>query len=193
MNKNMKKVGLLLAAILGANLQADEQDTQWTASFGLGTADYQDGFFGDNDTLTTFSIGYHYTDLITFEASYIDLGSVSDSVLADNVVTLVPDILSIDSSGLTVSAKYAWEFSETFSVMANVGLSVLDSEVRYSGGTLVVPELQGDLGSTETEFYYGLAARYHMTETVTVDVAWDFFEIESANIDALYLKVNYAF
>jgi len=114
-------------------------------------------------------------------------------LLPNDVISLTQDTLSLDAKGFTVASKFSWEVALPLVLSAKVGVSVLDIDKRWSGGTLVDTSLANDTGGTETEFFLGAQLQYKISESFSVELNWDRYEVEGINVDGIYAKTNIHF
>ena len=173
-------------------LYADSRD-KLIFALGAGNADYTKGAFNDDETLETLSFGYQYSDFYSLELSYIDLGRVTDRYFPSNVVTISPDVLTLESKGLTIAPKFDFSLSNNWSVSTRIGLSILDTDKQWAGGTVLEDFYLDDTGGTETKFFYGFGLKYDIDDSMSFELNWDNYEVESVDVDAVYAKLNFYF
>lgn len=189
----MRKYWLLGIFVFGTSmLYADNQD-KIVFGIGAGNAEYNKGAFNEDDKLETFSFGYEYSDFYSVELSYINLGQVTDRFFPPNVVTVTPDILSLESKGITLAPAFEFDFSDNWSFAARLGLSILDVEKQWLGGTVTDSFYLNDTGGTETEFFYGFRLQYDLDDSMSLEINWDNYEVESIDVDTVYAKINFYF
>ncbi len=142
----------------------------------IGEAEYSaPGVVAGSLDLDSFSLkaGYSLGENWAVEASYEDLGSISDGFTD----------LSLD--GFTLALAGDLPLSESFSLTASVGYLFWDISMEDSSG-----EISGD-GS---DVFYSIGAAYAVTESVDLTLDFEFFDIESViDIDALSFGARFKF
>jgi hypothetical protein len=189
----MKKAWILFMALSYTGASIAKEDHDWYIGAGVGKANFEDSYFSESDNLLSLSGGYIFSKFFAVEAGYVDLGSVKGSVLPDNFITLNQDTLSLDASGFVVASKFKWELSTSLELAAKAGVSVIDSDKRWSGGTLVDGSIANDTGGTAAELFLGVQIQYQVSERFSVQLNWDRYKIEEIDVDGVYAKVNFHF
>ena len=189
----MRKFWLLGLFFFATSLLYADRTDQIYLGYGIGTVEYGKGAFNDDEDIELLSLGYEYSDFYSVEFSYIDLGTVRDRYFPPNVVTLTPDILQLETKGITIAPAFEWDLSGNWSVAAKIGLSVFDIDKRWSGGTVVDEFYANDIGGTETELFYGFRLQYDISDDMSLELNWDKYDIESIDADTVYAKFNLYF
>jgi len=189
----MKNTCLLFIVVSCSSACFAEEDSKWFIGLGAGNSEYEDSAFSEKDDLISFSGGYVFNEFISVEAGYIDLGNVRDRVLPDDIISLTQDTLSLDAKGFTVASKFSWEVAHRLVLSAKAGVSVLDIDKRWSGGILVDTSLSNDTGGTETDFFLGVQFQYKVSESFSMELNWDRYEVEGIDVDGIYVKANIHF
>jgi hypothetical protein len=189
----VKNAWFLFIAVSYSSICFAGEDNKWFIGLGVGNAAYENSVFSENDDLIFFSGGHAFNEIFSVEIGYIDLGGVKGRLLPNDVISLTQDTLSLDAKGFTVASKFSWEVALPLVLSAKVGVSVLDIDKRWSGGTLVDTSLANDTGGTETEFFLGAQLQYKISESFSVELNWDRYEVEGINVDGVYAKTNIHF
>ncbi|HBC58221.1 MAG TPA: hypothetical protein DCZ03_13765 [Gammaproteobacteria bacterium] len=189
----IKNILILSIAFSFSDMCFAEEDSKWFIGFGLGSAEYDGSNFSGSDNLISLSGGYIFSGIFSFEAGYIDLGNVKDRIIPDNVISIHPDTLSLEAQGFTIASKFSWEVAEPLALSAKLGVSILDIDKQWSGGTVFNSTLTNDTGGTETEFFFGAQLQYIVGEKLTIELNWDRYKVEDVDIDGIYGKVNIHF
>lgn len=189
----MKNTWLLFIAVSSSNVCFAGEDNKWFIGLGAGNTEYQDSVFNEKDNLISMSGGYVFKENLSVEAGYIDLGTDRGTVFSDDLILLTQDTLSIEAKGVTIASKFSWEMALPIILSAKVGVSVLDIDIRWSGGTLINTNLANDTGGTETKFFLGAQLQYKVNESFSIDLNWDRYKVEGIDVDGIYAKANIHF
>ena len=189
----MRKYWLLGLFIFTTSLLYADKSGQSYIGYGFGDAEYSKASFNDDDDIEMFAIGYEYSDKYSLEFGYIDLGNAVDRYFPSNVITLTPDVLELETRGITLAPAWEWDLSRSWSISARAGISIFDIEKEWRGGTVVDDFYLDDNGGTKTEFFYGFRLQYDISDDVTLEVNWDNYEVESVDVDTVYAKINVYF
>lgn len=191
----MKPITLLLitAIALIYSPQSFSKTKHWLVGVGIGTANYKTATFDANDSLKVFSASYAFNEFFALQAGYIYLGEVKNRVVADNVISLTQDTVSLKAKGYTLSSVLSWQMADRLTISAKLGLAALDVSKQWSGGTLVDDVLANDTGATNTNMIMGLQLQYKMTQRIAVGINWDRYQIKDADIDGVYANVKLLF
>ena len=189
----MRKYWTVGILVFTTSMLYADNTNQIYLGYGFGNAEYNKGAFADDDDIEMLSFGYEYSDAYSVEFSVIDLGLVRDRYFPPNVVTLTPDVLQLDTRGLTLAPALEWDLSNNWSISARAGISIFDIEKEWSGGTVVDDFYLNDTGGTETEFFYGFRLQYNLNDSMSLEFNWDQYEIESIDVDTVYAKINFYF
>lgn len=125
--------------------------------------------------LDSFSLeaGYSLSENLAVEATYEDLGSLSDGFTT----------LSLD--GFTLAVAGELPLNESFSLTASLGYLFWDLTLENS-----FDEISGD-GS---DIFYSVGANYAATESVDLTLNLEFFDIESViDVDVLSFGARFKF
>lgn len=95
----MKNMWILFVVLTYSSFGFAAEDNKWIIGLGIGSTKYQESVFSDSDNLVSISGGYIYSDAFSIEAGYIDLGSVMDRVVPDDVISINQDTLSLEAKG----------------------------------------------------------------------------------------------
>lgn len=185
---------LLFVSTVSGSCFAGEEN-KWFVGPGVGKANYSSGSFSSKDDadMSSVSAGYSYRDVFSVEVAYVDLGGVRERLLPDGVVSLDQDTLVLDVKGYTIASVLSMLVTDSAVFSGKLGVSVLDVEKRYSGGTFVNPVLANDTGGTETGIFTGFQLKYRMNESFSLGLNWDRFRSEEIDIDAVYGRVEIGF
>ena len=189
----MKNIWVLFVVLCYSGICLAEESNKWFVGLGIGISKYKESSLSENDELISFSGGYTFNDIFSVEAGYIDLGGVKARVVPDNLISLSQDTLSIDVKGFTVSSLFSWQMIDSLRLSAKLGLSSLDVNKQWSGGTFDDPDLASDTGGTETDVYAGVQLQYQVSESLSLGLNWDRYKIEGADIDGVYGRINIHF
>lgn len=189
----MKKTYFLFIAIIFSNLCHANDDDKWFVGFGGGSAKYEGPIFKADDNLVMLSGGYVFSNIVSVEASYIDLGNVSDRVIPSNQISLTQDILTLEARGFTAASIFGWEIMESVTLSGKLGISILDIEKQWSGGTLIDADLANDIGGNEMKFFAGVQLKYQINESFSLGINWDRYEVENIDVDGIYASANIHF
>jgi hypothetical protein len=201
-NNISKKIILSVSTLFFINVSMASEN--WYIGISTGNADFDtnnleiinnnssDGFHA-SDTSYKLILGYHFNDVFSIESSYVDLGNVNDIIYPSGNVSLGQDQLFLQANGFTIAPKVSWNVVEKFSISARLGVSFLNSDKRWNGGTSLIPELVNDVGGSDTELFYGIDLSYHFNDSVSLGVSKDFYKVEEINTDVLSATLIYDF
>ena len=189
----MRKYWLLGIFVFATSMLYADDHGKIIFGVGAGNAEFSKLAFVDDDKLETLSFGYEYSDFYSVELSYINLGQVTDRYFPPNVVTITPDILSLETKGITIAPAFEFDFSDNWSFAARLGLAILDAEKQWLGGTIIDDFYLNDNGGTETKFFYGFRLQYDFDDSMSLEINWDQYEVESIAVDTVYAKLNFYF
>ena len=189
----MKNTLLLFIAVSYSNVCFAGEDNKWFIGLGVGNSQYEDSAFNEDDNLIFLSGGYVFSDVFSVEAGYIDLGSVKDRIFPDDVISLNQDTLSLEAQGFTIASRFSWKVTEPLALSAKLGVSILDIDKQWSGGTWFDTNLANDTGGTETELFFGIQLQYKISDPISLELNWDRYKVEEVDVDGIYAKVNIHF
>jgi hypothetical protein len=189
----MKKFYLPGIFILSASVIYADHDNDLYVGVGAGTAEYNQSAFNVDDDLTIFALGYDYSNFYSIEAAYVDLGDVRDRYFGPSIITLTPDTLALSAEGFTIAPAFEFELSRHWSISARLGLSVMEVDKLWSGGTLIHDTYLADVGGTETEFFHGFRLQFQPNDAMSFEINWDQYEVASVEVDTVYAKANFYF
>ncbi len=198
----MKKIWILIVAVSHSGICLAEDSNQWFVGFGIGSAEYErsafsqferPSSFSDSDALISLSGGYVFNEVFSVEAGYIDLGSVEDRLLSDDEVSVGPDTLFLEAHGITVSSKFSWQLTAPLALSAKLGVSVFDVDKQWSGGFVFDPDLASDTGGTETNVFFGVQLQYKLSDSWSLGLNWDRYDVEEIDVDGIYVNAGFHF
>lgn len=156
----------------------------------------------DSDTGYRIYFGWQFHERISAEFGYANFGELSQSISVSTTdpagfLAALAEEQPLMSSGITLGVASGLnlnelgmedsDFSRNFGFYGRAGLYVWETEVEYQSGTVTIA--QDDSG---TDLYFGLGARYALTEDFDVGLGYDYYGSETA-VDMLNLSVNYRF
>ncbi len=188
----MKKIWLLLVVVSYSGFCLAD-DRNWYVGLGLGNAKYDESNFSENDNLFSLSGGFVFNDFISIDASYIDLGNVNGPTVNPDVISLIQDNLEIDANGFTVASVFNWQLTTPLTLSAKLGVSVFDINKKWSGGTVVDPILAADTGGSEVDLFFGAQLQYMLSDSVSLGLNWDRYQLDKTDIDGLYARIKFHF
>ena len=188
----MKKIWLIFIVVIQSGFCLAD-DKNWYVGLGIGNAKYKESSFSENDNLFSISGGYVFNDFISVDASYIDLGNVKGSVINEDAISLVQDVLALDAKGFTVASVYSWQLTTPLTLSAKLGVSVFDLNKKWSGGTFVDPILAADTGGSEVDLFVGAQLQYMLSDTISLGLNWDRYQLDKTDVDGLYARIKFHF
>jgi OOP family OmpA-OmpF porin len=198
----MKHVGrsLLLGTIASlvlaiapahAQLQFGRMDTGLYLGGSVGGSKFHDQCDGaagaiscdDKDTAWKAFVGYQFTKYIGAEVGYVDLGKAEAS--APGIVA------SFKARGVELVGVASYPFNEQFSVFAKAGALFSKTKLNTNVGI--------NASDNNTDFTFGLGARYNLTRNFGVRAEWQRYQnvgggdAGSDDIDFYGISLLYSF
>lgn len=128
----------------------------------------------DTDTAWKLFGGYRLNKYVAVEATYIDWGAATGTVAG-------PRNVSAEQTSLGVAAVGSLELGPRFSVFGKAGFLMTEQELPAS----TRPKRD------ETEFHYGLGARFSFTSNWAARAEWE--RTEKLKVEMLSIGVEYRF
>ena len=173
-------VPLLVLAIISSNCQAAE----FYGSLDLGqasineTVDISSSLFDldDSDFAWRGSLGVDVTDYFAVEASYVDFGSVSASIVGQDISA------SADGAEIAVIARIP--LGESF------GLAARLSSVWWSASTSVAGV---GASSSDNDVSFGAGFEFRPTERFGIGLGYDRYNLDDLDVDMLTVGLRFSF
>lgn len=142
--------------------------------------------YEDTDTSFRVALGFAATENLTFEVGYLDLGEATAEGTSDGTGvfwTAGPVGLKAAVDGYDLGFVGRMPTSETFALMARVGVLLWDLEVSLEdgGGTFSGSDDGNDV-------YFGLGAEFSVSPTVGFRGEFTRYSVDDFDIDALSLS-----
>jgi opacity protein-like surface antigen len=182
--KMKNKKGLLLAALfLGfTSSAAMAADGKVYGAFDIGQGTAKDACTGApatiacNDTATTYrlALGYQVNSNVGIEGSYIP----NTKITASGTYLGFPVNLEESFSAFQLAAIGSYPATESFSLLVKGGMAFIDAKSSGAwGGIPLIPTSYNN-----TNFAYGLGARFAISNQVTVRVMYeDFGDVKTSS------------
>jgi hypothetical protein len=168
-------------------------EERWFVGAGAGLADFEKGNFSGDDRFLRAAGGWRLNPHLALEGAWIDVGEVSDTVRDPDGVAITQDTLTVRGRGLTLGPVLSWSPLAPVELSLRFGLSVLDVDRSWSGGTVIDPELAADTGSTDSAFFAGARIAGRLGQALWVGLNLDRYELEGVDVDATYVDVRIRF
>ena len=166
---------------------------RWFAGAAAGRADVDDGRFAGGDRFLRAAAGRRLNSFLAVEGAWIDVGEARDVVAASGGISLGQDTLTVRGRGLTLGPVLSWRPVAPLELSLRLGLSVLDVDRRWSGGTVVDPDLAADAGGTDSGFFAGARIAGRLGDAFSVGLNLDRYELGNLDVDATYVDVRVHF
>ena len=156
---------------------------EWHAGGAIGQA-YVDERIGtveldaDSTAYRVFG-GYAFSDHFGVEASYIDFGTLRDTV----DVAGVPVAVSAEADGFSLAATGTLPLSESLSLRGKAGLLLWDGRSTVNGVS------ESDSG--EQNGFAGVGLGYDLSETAGVFLDVDYYDLDG--VEPLLVSIGFAF
>jgi len=172
----------LCAAGCAASAGALAQDVGWYLGGSLGQATFTEWCVDDpavlscDDKTSAWKLlgGYRFSRNLAVEATYISWGEVDGNVAGVGTV-------SAEQTSFGLAGVLSFDVSPQFAIFGKAGFLMTEQETR--GRSTV----QRD----ETEFHYGLGARFSFTPNWAARAEWE--KTEKLKVDMLSIGVEYRF
>lgn len=182
-----------LAALSLASAAVIAAEDPWYADFGGGRADLDGARLTGDDRFLRAAVGRYVMPWIALEGAWIDLGEVRDSAGNPDEISLAQDTLAVRGRGFAVGPVLRWCPVEVVEISLRLGVSVLDVDRRWSGGTVVDPALAADDGGTHSDFFAGARIAGQLTGRLSLGLNLDRYELEQVDVDATYVDLRIRF
>ena len=133
----------------------------------------------DKDTAWKLFGGYRFSPFFALEASYVDFGKVQGTLSTGSGPRTIP--LSQYGFGLAAVGSHA--FTPRFSAFGKAGFLMTEQETPASASGTTLRE--------ETEFHYGIGARFAFAPAWSVRAEWE--RTEKTKVDMLSIGVEFRF
>lgn len=172
----------LCAAGCAASAGALAQDAGWYLGGSLGQATFTEWCVDDpavltcDDETSAWKLlgGYRLSRNVAVEATYIDWGEVDGTVAGVGTV-------SADQTSMGLAAVLSFDLAPQLAIFGKVGLLMTEQETR--GATTRTRD--------ETEFHYGVGARFGFTPNWAARAEWE--KTEKLKVDMLSIGAEYRF
>lgn len=175
------KAGIAAAVAAGMSLWSAQASAEFYVGGGIGDAtvetseDFDEGSldFNESDFGSKIFAGYMFSEYLGVEASYIDLGSPSQSFGFDGGEDSVNYDFKAELTGFTVQGVVAYPFGSVFEVNAKLGIVSYDAEIE------VKETFSGDrlrLDDDGEELAYGIGGKYNI-ERFALRFDWDIYDV----------------
>ena len=164
----------------------------------------------DEDTVTSFTVGYRFDDNFSAEVGALGSAEVTASVTGSGSGTWQGKSYSFSAA---VSAKaetdtsymlglrYSTPISDKFNVYGKAGILFWDTEYTVTGSGTLTYDGTNYSGSGTAKFrgedgndpYYGLGASYAIYQDISVLVDYIQSEVDTKNIDGLSVAASFDF
>lgn len=131
----------------------------------------------DKDTAWKIFGGYRFNRYVAIEGTYADWGTVRGTL--SGPVRDVP----LSQTGIGVAAVGSFELTPQFAVFGKAGILMTEQETPASAS--------GNTKRDETEFHYGLGARFAFTPNWGARAEWE--RTEKTKVEMLSIGVEYRF
>lgn len=176
------KQKLLISSLL-ASLLAATSVTAQAGSWGIFADVGQSKFdieenelndIDDSDTYYTIGASYSFSKAIEVELGYTDFGESAATFRSSEVV----NNNTADASAISLVGIYNFYIGDNFALTGKGGIEYIDAE-----------DLNSNNSDSNTEFLYGLGAKFHFTDSVALRANYDFHD----DIDTISLGLKYYF
>ena len=186
------KAALAIAAFAGGLFGAQgafAQDKGFYLGGALGQATFK-GFCVDDPSVLTCDEkdtawkvfgGYRFNRYVAIEGTYVDWGKAIGTV--DPVGPAGPVVVPLSQTGMGVAAVGSFALTPQFSVFGKAGFLMTEQKTPASAS--------GNTSRDETEFHYGLGARFSFTPNWGMRAEWE--RTEKTEVEMLSIGVEYRF
>lgn len=172
----------LCAAGCAASAGALAQDVGWYLGGSLGQATFTEWcvdaptVLACDDKTSAWKLlgGYRFSRNLAVEATYVNWGEVDGTVSGVGTV-------SADQTSMGLAGVLSFDVTPQFAVFGKAGFLMTEQETRG------LNTVQRD----ETEFHYGLGARFGFTPNWAARAEWE--KTEKLKVDMLSIGVEYRF
>ncbi len=146
-----------------------------------------------DDTRSAWQLfgAYQYTAAFGVELAYVDLGDVDmnftgNASSIDAFMTSLNDVPPETAEGFRLSATWHYELAEKFQLQGKLGVFRWDSEFTYNGDSVVKK-----FKSSGNDISFGAVLEYTLTGNISANLAWDYYDIDSENVNLFSLGFSY--
>lgn len=144
--------------------------------FGVGSATYTEDDFEESDTGLNIYGGVKANQNLGLEVSYMDFGKQEGNYYGYDA--------SVEATGIGFAAVGFLPLSDNFDLFGKVGLLAWDVDVSLGG-------LSGnDDGS---DLLFGFGAVFQLSEQFALRGAWEFVDLDGADLDMLSINAQINF
>ncbi|EMD77074.1 OmpA-like transmembrane region [Vibrio diabolicus E0666] len=141
----------------------------------VGMSDGSDGY--DSDTSFAFTAGYEINQNFAVEASYVDLGEMSDDIAP---------VWTIGADGFNFSAVGKVPVSQSVELFGKAGLFVWDATLEEEG--------YGELASESgTDFSFGFGVSAEVMQNLNLVAEFQQFKIDDGDVNNYSIGAQYKF
>lgn len=141
----------------------------------VGISDGADGF--DSDTAFAFTAGYDINSNFAIEASYVDLGEMSDDTTP---------VWTISADGFNFAAVGKLPLTESVEVFGKAGLFVWDATIEEEGYGQLADE-------SGTDFSFGFGISAEVMQNLNLVAEFQQFKIEDGDLNTYTIGAQYKF
>lgn len=148
---------LCLLPSLHAHAQVSADHIYLEADYGYAWYEFDESKQKD-DKSVRYTLGYHFSHASAIELSYLDFGTVNNS-LSD-----------VTTTGWTIASKNRYSLSNAFSIFARVGYGKLEADYNTAGENTT---------KTNNDFFYGFGMELVPLNTISFQISYDIYKLES--------------
>ena len=174
LSKRCRQLVLLSGLSLFALPALSQTQDNWYIGGSINQAFVDEAGIDDDDTGFKVFGGYRFSDYFAIEASYYDLGDVSEG---DNS-------FSVDGGSLRVMGSIP--VSRDFSLFGKVGMHAWNADV----GGAIAGRFSDD---SDTDVFYGVGAEYRLTGPWSVRGELERYEVDDFDVDQVSVGVAFHF
>jgi outer membrane protein W len=164
----------------------------------------------DEDTATTFTVGYQLDENLSLEAGVIGSSDVSANLSGGESGTLYGKAYSISGSitvkaetdtSYTLGAKYSSPVSENFDLYGKAGFLfwdltgtvALDGTLTYDSTTYTVSGSSVFYTKDGSDPYYGVGGSYKLSQDTSINLDYLKMKVDDEDVDGLSLAIGFDF
>jgi hypothetical protein len=148
-----------------------------------------------DDSATAFALGgsFAFTDTLTLEAHYVDLGETTlsiqgDTLSAEQLHKQISDVGPLLAKGIRSGLSYTLLQAEGWSMAVQAGVFSWWSNSSSQYGNNI-----NRTSDSDTDIYWGATAGYMLTEPLTLQLQYTRYNLSGNKADSVMLGLSYMF
>jgi len=138
-------------------------------------------------------LSYTVSEWLSFEAGYFDPSKVNGSTLRPGMVSVGPNLLTLDPWIATVAPVFTWSPLPRFSAFVKTGYAYSHTFRRYVGGTAINPAFTLGEDRKESHFFWAIGLQYVLSPRVSLSVDYGEMKLAGVSTSSITPALRWAF